>query len=139
VQRLKRVLLWGDVAFYLTVLAAAAMRRPRTVHWFAGLGIAALAYPLWIAARVQLGTAFSIWPEARQLVTSGLYSKLRHPVYVFGTLASLSSLLVLQVWPILLFGLALIPITISRMRREEKLLAARFGEEYERYRARTWF
>jgi protein-S-isoprenylcysteine O-methyltransferase Ste14 len=72
-------------------------------------------------------------------VTSGLYSKVRHPVYVFGTVASLSTLLTLQIWPLLALGVALIPITWLRMRREERVLGAAFGEQYERYRERTWF
>jgi protein-S-isoprenylcysteine O-methyltransferase Ste14 len=36
-------------------------------------------------ARYQLGTSFSIRPEAHQLVTTGLYSKIRNPIYLFGT------------------------------------------------------
>jgi protein-S-isoprenylcysteine O-methyltransferase Ste14 len=139
VHPLKRALLWGDVAFYLTVLGLAVRFRPHTTAMVVAVVLAAITYPLWVLARVQLGSAFSFRPEARRLVTSGLYSRLRHPVYVFGTLASLSSLLALQIWPILAFGLGLIPITWMRIRREEKVLAGAFGAEYESYRARTWF
>ncbi len=139
VKRLKRVLLWGDVAFYLTLLGLAVRFRPHTAVLFAAIVLAAVAFPLWIVARLQLGSAFSFKPEARRLVTSGLYSRLRHPVYVFGTLASLSSLLALQIWPIMAFGVALVPITLSRARREERVLAAAFGPDYESYRSRTWF
>jgi len=39
--------------------------------------------------RFQLGNSFSIAPEARALVTHGLYSRIRNPVYVFGTLVIL--------------------------------------------------
>jgi len=135
---MRRFLLWGDVAFWFAVLLAALRVAPRTRFWFAGVALALLAFPLWVTARLQLGTAFSFRPEARQLVTSGLYSKLRHPVYVFGTLAALGSLLALQVWPLLALGVALIPITLLRARREERVLAAAFGAQYERYRERTW-
>jgi protein-S-isoprenylcysteine O-methyltransferase Ste14 len=135
----RRILLLGDVAFYLTLLGIAVRFRPHTSVLVVAIAVAALSHPLWIAARLQLGSAFSFRPEARRLVTTGLYSKLRHPVYVFGTLASLSSLLALQIWPIFAFGVALVPITLWRARREERLLAARFGREYESYRARTWF
>jgi protein-S-isoprenylcysteine O-methyltransferase Ste14 len=133
------ILLWGDVAFYLAVLAMAVCLRPRTAWWFGGIALAAVAFPLWIAARIQLGSAFSFKPEARRLVTSGLYSKIRHPVYIFGTAAALSSLLTLQIWPLLAIGVALIPVTAFRMRREEQVLGAAFGREYERYREQTWF
>jgi protein-S-isoprenylcysteine O-methyltransferase Ste14 len=134
-----RVLIWGDVAFWLAVLLAALRLAPHTRAFFAGIALAALAFPLWIAARVQLGSAFSLKAEARRLVTSGLYAKLRHPVYVFGTLAGLASLLALQIWPLVALALALAPITYLRARGEERVLAAAFGEEYQRYRERTWF
>ena len=113
-----RLLLGGDVAFYFGALVAALFVAPPTPTWLAGIGIAAIAFPLWVLARLQLGSAFSFRPQARHLVTGGLYSKIRHPVYVFGTFAALGALLALQVWP---------------------LLAAAFGREYEQYRQRTWF
>jgi protein-S-isoprenylcysteine O-methyltransferase Ste14 len=134
-----RILIWGDVAFWLGVLVAAIFLGPRTTAWVAGIILAAIAFPLWIVARMQLGSAFSIMPQARGLVTSGLYSRIRHPVYVFGTLASLSALLALQVWRLFALGVALVPISLLRARREEQVLEAAFGEEYRRYREQTWF
>jgi protein-S-isoprenylcysteine O-methyltransferase Ste14 len=53
---------------------------------------------LWFVARRQVGTAFSVKPQARQLVAAGFYAKLRHPIYVFGTMAFLLVLLALQGW-----------------------------------------
>ncbi len=73
------------------------------------------------------------------MVTTGLYARIRHPVYVFGTLAGLGSLVALQVWPILIFGLALTPITMLRSIREDRVLKSAFGAEYDRYQAQTWF
>jgi protein-S-isoprenylcysteine O-methyltransferase Ste14 len=136
---MKKVLVWGDVAFWLAVLVAAIVRGPRTAEWLAGIVLAAAGFTLWIAARMQLGSAFSITPQARGLVTSGLYAGIRHPVYVFGTIAALGALLALQIWPLLTIGVALVPISVLRARREEQVLGAAFGEEYERYKARTWF
>lgn len=127
------------MAFYLTVLLAAILFWPRTTVWVVALAIAAVTYPLWILARVQLGAALSLWPEARTLVTIGLYSRIRHPVYLFGTAASLASLLALQVWPIVAVGVALVPLTLLRAHREGKVLEAAFGERYRRYREQTWF
>lgn len=138
-MKIRQWLLWGDVAFYFGILVVAVRVAPRTTLWWAGLVSAIIAFPLWIVARVELGSSFSFRPEARGLVTTGLYSKLRHPVYVFGTVAALGALLALQIWPILAFGVALIPITLSRIRREEKLLGMLFGELYEQYRRQTWF
>jgi protein-S-isoprenylcysteine O-methyltransferase Ste14 len=135
----KRALLWFDVATTLVLVALAFRYGPRTGYFYSGLGLTAVAMPFWILARLQLGRSFSVTARARQLVTRGLYSKLRNPIYFFGGLAYFGALVALQVWPVLLGWLALTPIQILRIRREEKVLAEAFGAEYEAYRARTWF
>ena len=135
----KRALLWFDVAFTLVFVAYAAIGRPRNILWYGGLSLTALTLPLWIAARLQLGRSFSVTAQARQLVTHGLYSRIRNPIYFFGGLANLGCVLALQVWPLLVAYLALTPLQIVRVRREEKVLAQAFGAEYQEYRKRTWF
>ena len=72
-------------------------------------------------------------------MTHGLYFRLRHPIYVFGTLAFLFSLLALQGWQALIVWVIVIAIQIRRARREERVLEKAFGAEYAAYRARTWF
>jgi protein-S-isoprenylcysteine O-methyltransferase Ste14 len=92
-----------------------------------------------VIARRQLGDAFCANPEARRLVTHGLYSRIRHPIYLFGCLAYFGSFLALQVWPVLAAWLALTPIELVRARREDRVLADAFGAEYAAYRSHTWF
>ena len=90
-------------------------------------------------ARYQLGRSFSIKPEAHAFVTTGLYSKIRNPIYVFGGVMIAGLILVLQrpaLW-ILLF-IVVIGQTI-RARREARVLEAAFGDEYREYRRKTWF
>jgi protein-S-isoprenylcysteine O-methyltransferase Ste14 len=94
---------------------------------------------LWFVARQQLGDAFSVTAQARHLVTRGLYSKIRHPIYVFGTLAFLFIVLALQGWPSLIIWLVVIMIQANRIRREEQVMAETFGAEYTAYRSKTWF
>ncbi len=60
---------------------------PWTVARIAGLAIAIPCFLLLALARVQLGRAFSVQAKASTLVTSGLYSRIRNPIYVFGGLA----------------------------------------------------
>lgn len=134
-----KALRWADVASFLVILGVDIAIRPRTVVWFIGICLAAVAFPLWMLARFQLGSAFSIKPQAHHLVTTGLYSKLRHPIYIFGCLAELGVLLALQSWIVLAIWLPTLPIELVRARREAEVLHAAFGEEYERYRTRTWF
>lgn len=136
---MKRALLWFDVAATLVLVALALRYAPRTVWFYGGLGLTAAAMPLWILARLQLGESFSVTAQARQLVTHGLYTKLRNPIYFFGGLAYFGALVAFQVGWLLAAWLALTPIQVVRVRREQKVLAAAFGAEYEAWRAKTWF
>jgi protein-S-isoprenylcysteine O-methyltransferase Ste14 len=38
---------------------------------------------MWSLARFQLGKAFSVQAKASVLVTRGLYSRIRNPIYIF--------------------------------------------------------
>jgi protein-S-isoprenylcysteine O-methyltransferase Ste14 len=133
---------WIDAAVYLiyaAFFALAVVIGPRGALWFVALCLSALCAVLWFVARWQLGDAFAVAPEARQLVTRGLYARLRHPIYVFGTLAFLFVVLALQGWPALIIWAVVILIQIGRARREERVLAETFGAEYAAYRSSTLF
>lgn len=112
-------------------------------HWSAAaiasllLTVAGLA--LLTLARIQLGNSFSLTPQARQLVTRGLYSRIRHPVYVFGSLAAAGLFLYLNKPKWLLLLVIILPMQVLRARAEERVLEHRFGDEYRTYRASTWF
>src|SRR5437868_185414 len=98
----------------LAVVVAWFAEGPWTLLRIVGLLIAALAFGLLTRARVDLGNSFSISPQAKQLVTSGIYSKVRHPVYVFGILLFLGfALYVAKPW-FLVGLLILVPIQVVR-------------------------
>jgi protein-S-isoprenylcysteine O-methyltransferase Ste14 len=105
----------------------------------AGAALAVVSLGLLVTARLQLGAAFSVKAKARTLVTTGLYSKIRNPIYVFGALALVGMAIVLGNWVLLVLVALLTPVQIYRARQEEAVLAAAFGEEYVRYKAGTWF
>src|SRR6185437_16919007 len=72
-------------------------------------------------ARATLGNSFSVTPQAKALVTGGVYSKVRHPVYVFGALMILGLFLYMNLpWALLLLAI-IVPLQIVRARAEEKV------------------
>jgi protein-S-isoprenylcysteine O-methyltransferase Ste14 len=104
-----------------------------------GFVITSLGLVFLSIARFQLGDSFSIAPEAHKLITRGLYSRIRNPIYFFGIVAIAGAGLYLHLYPLDAVLLILVPLQIVRARAEAKVLEERFGDEYRAYRARTWF
>jgi protein-S-isoprenylcysteine O-methyltransferase Ste14 len=104
-----------------------------------GAVICGVSFPLFVLARWQLGSSFSVKAKAERLVTTGLYSRIRNPIYLFGGLFTVGVSLFFSVWGPLVVALVIVPLQIIRVRREERVLAGAFGEEYARYKSRTWF
>lgn len=90
-------------------------------------------------SRVQLGDAFSVTPQARMLVKHGIYSRVRHPVYVFGAIVITGLVLFLRRPIFLLVLLLVVPLQVVRAREEQRVLEAKFGDEYRQYKRSTWF
>jgi protein-S-isoprenylcysteine O-methyltransferase Ste14 len=123
----------------LIAISAVALRPgPWNAARLVGFCIAVPAAVLLFTARWQLGKSFSVTPQARELVTWGIYSKIRNPIYVFSALLLGGVLIALQ-YRYALILLVLIPIQIARAHQEAKVLESRFGEEYRNYRKGTWF
>jgi protein-S-isoprenylcysteine O-methyltransferase Ste14 len=90
-------------------------------------------------ARYQLGSSFSIRPEAHRLVTHGVYSKIRNPIYVFGSALVAGFVLVLHRPSLWLLFIFIVVMQTIRAHREAQVLEAAFGDEYREYRRKTWF
>jgi protein-S-isoprenylcysteine O-methyltransferase Ste14 len=102
-----------------------------------GMGVAGFA--LWMVARAELGASFAVRAKASELVTSGLYSKIRHPIYFFGGIAIAGLFIALgKIVPLTIFVLGY-STQFLRIKKEEAVLEQAFGEDYRRYRASTWF
>jgi len=63
-----------------------------------GAVIAGVSFPLFALARWQLGSSFSVKAKAGQLVTTGIYSRIRNPIYLFGGLFTVGVSLFASVW-----------------------------------------
>ena len=123
----------------LSLLGRQAAHLPWTAWRIAAIAIAAPAFLLFVAARIELGRAFSVRAKATTLVTTGVYSRIRNPIYVFGAIFILGIIIWTgRPWLLLIFAV-LIPLQVVRSRKEERVLTEKFGAAYLDYKQKTWF
>ena len=121
------------------ILIYSTWAQPWTPAKTVGILIAVPSSLLLVLARVQLGAAFSVKAEASTLVTTGLFSHIRNPIYIFSGLMIAGIMLwVNKPWLLLLFAV-IIPMQIVRSRKEEQVLTERFGDAYLAYKRKTRF
>ena len=107
-----------------------------------------LAVWLFWRSHADLGRNWSVSLEVRkghQLITQGVYRRIRHPMYTAIFLYCLAQGLLLPNW--LAGWSSLVPFTIMyllRVRREEQMMLQFFGDDYRAYMAHTgrllpWF
>lgn len=87
-------------------------------------------------ALFTLGKHFGIRPRARGVVSRGVYSRIRHPLYVFETIAQLGTLIVVLSPLALAIFATYVAFQVGRALTEERLLAQTFPA-YRDYMART--
>ena len=133
----------STVALALLVVGFVVFQHPWVQRWtpwqIVGLAIAGPASALFVVARIQLGRAFSVQAKASTLVTKGIYARVRNPIYVFGALTIAGFVIVAQRPRWLLLFVVLIPVQLLRVRKEEQVLEAKFGDAYREYKRKTWF
>ncbi len=78
-------------------------------------------------------------PGVSGRVALSVRSTIRNPIYVFFDLAIAGLVLYVNKPRLLLLLLILVPLQIFRARQESRVLEEKFGEEYRRYKAATWF
>jgi protein-S-isoprenylcysteine O-methyltransferase Ste14 len=93
-----------------------------------------------VVARHTLGDNWSPVPDLKKghtLVTSGIYSYIRHPIYTAMICMTLGALLV---YPTTQIAIVLIIVTIvllKRISKEEALMLTTFPRDYPAYKSRT--
>jgi protein-S-isoprenylcysteine O-methyltransferase Ste14 len=121
--------------FILRLLA----KFPHDLMTYFGISLIIPSYVLLIIAYYQLGSSFAVTPQAKKLVTTGLYAKISHPIYTFGLLLIFGFALVIRnVVSAAFLGFALVNV-IWRVRRENRVLEEKFGDAYRAYREHVWF
>lgn len=126
------------VILLLYLFVPGLRQMPWTTLRIAGVVVALAGYILFITARLQLGKAFSVGPQAKQLVTHGLYARIRNPIYVFVGVMWFGLIVALQLYWLLVPYVALLVMQLIRARREAKVLQEKFGSAYLNYREQTW-
>jgi protein-S-isoprenylcysteine O-methyltransferase Ste14 len=123
----------------IAVLVSEFAHSPWSPLRLAGMFLLFPALALLTLARFQLGNSFSVTPRAKNLVTHGIYSRIRNPIYFFGSFVIAGLFLFLERPYLLLLLVPVLILQIIRARAESRVLEEHFGDEYRRYRASTWF
>jgi protein-S-isoprenylcysteine O-methyltransferase Ste14 len=113
-------------------------------RWIGWLGVslsfAGAAIAIW--ARYTIGEFWSArvtLKEGHQLIQSGPYAYVRHPIYTGMLTACVGTALVLGEWRGVLAVLLLLAAHSRKAMREESLLTSEFGSQYRIYRQQTGF
>lgn len=96
-----------------------------------------MSFALW--ARIELGKNYFISTgfgaqlfKDHQLVTTGPFAIVRHPMYAGLIVATIGALLIYFTWTTLYFA-CFAPLTMVRAKREETALAEEFGDGWREY------
>lgn len=135
-------LIWITILSYLIyppAISWASLPLPAWLRWLGVFGgIAAVTLLIWMFRSLGMNiTDTVVTRREHKLVTNGPYRWIRHPLYTFGSLFFLCLSLVSANWLILLLAIPTFTLLVQRTSIEEQALQERFGEEYDRYSART--
>ncbi|MFX0207127.1 MAG: methyltransferase family protein [Candidatus Hodarchaeota archaeon] len=75
--------------------------------------------------------------QNHELITHGIYKHVRHPISLAMFMYGTGIPLIFTSFYGFLIMLILIPLTLYRIRIEEKMLIEKFGDEYKEYMTRT--
>jgi len=106
-----------------------------------GAALFVLALYLLYKSHADMGQNFSPELALRQehkLITNGIFSSIRHPMYLAHLVWAVAQILLLQNWiagPS--FLLASLPLYLVRIPREEQMMLQTFKEDYMEYKQRS--
>jgi protein-S-isoprenylcysteine O-methyltransferase Ste14 len=107
-----------------------------------GVALAGLGVLLMIWARRHLGHYWSDKVEIKanhQLISTGPYARLRHPIYTGMLLGIAGTALAVGEWRGLAAFVLLLTNYVIKARKEEGILGQKFGPEFQEYQRKTGF
>jgi len=111
-----------------------------SMHSIVGLALIVIGLTLTFVAASTLRRFYSPTLRVRrdhQLITHGLYRFVRHPLYTGMGTATVGVLVYSSSLYGLLILLALVPLLVNRIRIEEQMMTAEFGDSYRSYKKTT--
>ncbi|MCX7339387.1 MAG: protein-S-isoprenylcysteine O-methyltransferase [Hyphomicrobiales bacterium] len=125
-----------------------AFREPRFANYPAspvlcglGIAVALVALVMFHLTHKALGRYWSVSLQMREdhkLITTGIYARIRHPMYTAFWLMALAQALLLPNWIAGFSGLVGFGILyVLRVGQEERIMLDTFGAEYQAYMDRT--
>jgi protein-S-isoprenylcysteine O-methyltransferase Ste14 len=95
-------------------------------------------YTYWIGRTIAQNFSFTIEvQDEQQLITTGPYGRVRHPIYSSAIFFLASLVLVTDNWIFLVVLLLIIPGLNIRMKKEEQMMLTEFGDQYRVYMTQT--
>jgi protein-S-isoprenylcysteine O-methyltransferase Ste14 len=118
-----------------------ALREPlcATLRWVAAL-VAVIALAGTVRCWLRMGSDWRMdvgLERKTDLITDGLFARVRHPIYAFSILLMLCSVAIVPTLPMALIASVHIVLMILKARNEERHLSALHGEAYAQYLRRT--
>lgn len=140
--RLCGLMAWLGVMAYMirpSSMAWASIPMPASARWMgAALGLPATGLLLWTFRTLGRNlTDTVVTRKEHTLVISGPYRWVRHPFYDSAALLVVAATLMMRSWFVLALGVAVLSLLVTRTKKEEANLIARFGADYTRYMAST--
>jgi protein-S-isoprenylcysteine O-methyltransferase Ste14 len=136
---LAATLLWINSIPGGGVLFERFLPRSYASYW-TGTALLALGLAFSVWARVYIGRNWSATvtiKEDHELIRSGPYALVRHPIYTGLLLAFIGTAIVRAEWRGVLAVLIVFAALWRKLRLEERWMSETFGEEYRRYREHT--
>lgn len=110
-----------------------------TARWIAAL-VGVFCFLAILESMVRMGESWrvAVVPSQRtSLVTTGLFARVRHPIYGFNLLLMLCSVVVLPTLPMASVGIAHVVLVVLKVRLEEQFLLSVHGARYAAYCRQT--
>jgi len=109
------------------------------LRWLAA-GVAVAALLATIRCWRQMGRNWTMAvtrDEAKELITDGMFGRVRHPIYALSILLMICTVVVVPTLPVLLMAVVHIALMITKARNEERFLRDVHGARYADYCAAT--